>query len=435
MAKRRERVRQCRQIRELIEENKYTKALELIDELPLEEVGSLDDLYLYAEMYEKAEHIDKKKQIYYMIYERTKSRHVLNKLLRLVIRMGDMEEAKELYFTYEMQGKTTLDTYELRYLVAKAEGEPRSRLIEILEELKQEEYTEEWGYQLARLYEQEGLRDKCIAECKRLKLWFGEGKIVDKAIALQKRCEDPMWEPPSEEEIPEPEEPDLQEMAAYAEPAVAVTEMEELPEIPSFEEQETESEEVLPELPMSELPPVSEAVSEPVVVKRAEPVNRPEPNPLPDAEIPEEEEPEDISQRGIRYRTLKSVIRHLRRSEDKPHFVFAGGEERITLAVAKRVTKALNQAGHVRTHSIAKITAEKLNQIDLASQMEKIRGGCMLVLSAPEMNGETVEELLEIIKKEEEKFVVMLSGPFDEMDCFLEIYRELSEYLNYKVRM
>ena len=43
MAKRRERVRQCRQIRELIQENKYTKALELIDELPLDEVGSLDD--------------------------------------------------------------------------------------------------------------------------------------------------------------------------------------------------------------------------------------------------------------------------------------------------------------------------------------------------------------------------------------------------------
>ena len=430
MAKRRERVRQCRQIRELIQENKYTKALELIDELPLDEVGSLDDLYLYAEMYEKAEHIDKKKQIYYMIYERTKSRHVLNKLLRLVIRMGDMEEAKELYFTYEMQGKATLDTYELRYLVAKAEGEPRSRLIEILEELKREEYTEEWGFQLARLYEQEGLRDKCIAECKRLKLWFGEGKIVDKAVALQKHCEDPMWEPPSEEEIPEPEEPDVQEMAAYAAPAVAVTEMEELPEIPSFDEQEIEREEIL-----SELPPVIEAVSEPVVVKKAEPAKRSESKPEQKTELPEEEESEDISQRGIRYRTLKSVIRRLRRSEDKPHFVFAGGEERITLAVAKRVTKELNQAGHVVTHSIAKISAEKLNQIDLASQMDKIRGGCMLVLSAPEISEKAVRDLLEVVKNEEDKFVVMLSGPFDEMDCFLEIYPELSDILTYKVRM
>ena len=58
MGKKRERVRQCKQIRLLIDDKKYTKALELIDELPLEEVGSLDDLYLFAEMYEKAERIE-----------------------------------------------------------------------------------------------------------------------------------------------------------------------------------------------------------------------------------------------------------------------------------------------------------------------------------------------------------------------------------------
>ena len=88
MAKRRERVRQCRQIREMVEDNKYKKALELIDELPLAEVGSLDDLYLYAELYEKAERMEKKKEIYYMIYDRTKSRYVLDKLVRLAIRLG-----------------------------------------------------------------------------------------------------------------------------------------------------------------------------------------------------------------------------------------------------------------------------------------------------------------------------------------------------------
>ena len=56
-----------------------------------------------------------------------------------------MEEARELYFAYEVAGDVTLDTFELRYLLAKAEGAPRKRLIEILEELKREEYTEEWG--------------------------------------------------------------------------------------------------------------------------------------------------------------------------------------------------------------------------------------------------------------------------------------------------
>ena len=111
MSRKRENVRQCKAIRQLIDDNKYTKALELIDAIPLEEVGSLDDLYRYAELYEKAERMDKKKEIFYHIYHRTHSRYMLNRLLRLTIRMGDMEEARELYFAYEVAGPITLDTF------------------------------------------------------------------------------------------------------------------------------------------------------------------------------------------------------------------------------------------------------------------------------------------------------------------------------------
>ena len=198
MSRKRENVRQCKAIRQLIDDNKYTKALELIDAIPLEEVGSLDDLYRYAELYEKAERMDKKKEIFYHIYHRTHSRYMLNRLLRLTIRMGDMEEARELYFAYEVAGPITLDTFELRYLLAKAEGEPPERLIQILEELKKEEYTEEWGFRLACLYEKTGQIDKCIQECKDLKLWFGEGKIVDRAMQLLEHCENPAVAEPEE---------------------------------------------------------------------------------------------------------------------------------------------------------------------------------------------------------------------------------------------
>ncbi len=453
MGKKRGRVRQCRQIRQLIDDNKYTKALELIDELPWEEVSSLDDLYLYAELYEKAERMEKKKEIFYHIYDRTKARYMLNRLLRLTIRMGDMEEAKELYFAYEMAGAVNLDTFELRYLLARAEGEPRKRLIEILEELKREEYTEEWGLQLARLYEQEGEREKCIQECKDLKLWFGEGMIVDKAMELQKRCEAPDWEPPVEAEIPEPIAPDPDEVIAYAVPPVDVTEIEETEALESAEAGQEEAayqEEPAVEKDIAvtqEKKPVGmdagldlaiafgESVSEPVVVKKAEPPEVSPHKPVENKEELLEEDPEDISERGIHYRTLKSAINHVRYDDQTPHFVFAGGEERITLAVAKRITKELNKAGYVSVRSIVKITAEKLNQINLAEQAEKIAGGCMLVTGASEMSKETVTALVEIMNNEDQPIVVMLAAPFDEIDCFLDIYPELADRLTYKIRM
>lgn len=436
MGKKREMARQCALIRELIDANKYTLALQEIDSMNLEEVPSIGDLYLFAELYEKAERMDKKKEIFYAIYERTHSRHTLYQLLRLVIRMGDMEEARELFLAYEVVGGITLDTYELRYRLARAEGEPRTRLIEILEDLKKEEYTEEWGYQLALLYEMEGERQKCIQECEDLKLWFGEGKIVDKAMELKARCEDKDWQPPAEEEIPEPVEPDVEETFAYAAPPVEVTELAEETETEAEtaedKEEESETETLSAKIPES----LSEGVSEPVVTKKAEPLEvKPQRQPVEDLEAMLAEDPEDISERGIRYHTLKNTINHIKYEKKEAHFVFAGGEERITLAVAKRVAKELNHVGYFSAQSIVKITAEKLNGLNLAEQAEKLRGGCMLVTNAPELTKEAVEELIALIKDNGEDIVVMLSGPFDEMDCFLGIYPELSEILTYKVRM
>ena len=208
----------CAQIRELIEEKQYLEAMEEIEELRFEEVPTITDLYLFANLFLKAEKMDIAKELYYTVYHRTSSRPALYRLLMLTIRMGDLEEAKELYQAYEIVSGMTLDTYELKYRLAKAEGASYETLIEILEELKKNEYTEEWGYQLARLYELQGRREDCIAECEDLMLWFGSGKIVEKAKELRENCLNPLWQKPNWEEIPEPEEPaDEEEVkVAYA---------------------------------------------------------------------------------------------------------------------------------------------------------------------------------------------------------------------------
>lgn len=208
----------CAQVRELIEEKQYLEAMEEIEELRFEEVPTITDLYLFANLFLKAEKMDIAKELYYTVYHRTSSRPALYRLLMLTIRMGDLEEAKELYQAYEIVSGMTLDTYELKYRLAKAEGASYETLIEILEELKKNEYTEEWGYQLARLYELQGRREDCIAECEDLMLWFGSGKIVEKAKELRENCLNPLWQKPNWEEIPELEEPEDEEevKVAYA---------------------------------------------------------------------------------------------------------------------------------------------------------------------------------------------------------------------------
>ncbi len=215
----------CAQIRTLVEENQYLKAMEEIETVDFDKIPNISDLYLFADVFLKAEKMDIAKELYYTAYRRTASRPALYRLLMLVIQMGDIEEARELYLTYEVTAGVTLDTYELRYRLAKAAGEPRAKLVDILERLKEDEYTEEWGFQLAQLYEMEGMREKCIEECERIHRWFGEGKIVDKAEQLKKRCMAPGWSKPADDIIPEPEKPDVEEAEKFAYAPVQVEEI------------------------------------------------------------------------------------------------------------------------------------------------------------------------------------------------------------------
>lgn len=75
--------------------------------------------------------------------------------------------------------------YVLRYAIKKGQGASFDELITILEEYKDEEYTEEWAYELAYLYHKAGKADKCIDACDELILWFGDGPYVERALELK----------------------------------------------------------------------------------------------------------------------------------------------------------------------------------------------------------------------------------------------------------
>lgn len=272
----------CAQIRELIEEKQYLEAMEEIEELRFEEVPTITDLYLFADLFLKAEKMDIAKKLYYTVYRRTSSRPALYRLLMLTIRMGDLEESRELYQAYEIISGMTLDTYELKYRLAKAEGASYEDLIEILEELKKNEYTEEWGYQLARLYELQGRREDCIAECDDLVLWFGSGKIVQKAVELKNRCLDPYWKKPDWENIPEPEVPEEEPKEEEVKVAYAPAQVMDIGTEQPVEEQQPIGEE--PQQPESVQEVTEEAIEEP-----AEPQETDEVQPV--EEEPAEEEP------------------------------------------------------------------------------------------------------------------------------------------------
>lgn len=172
------------QIHHLLDERKYKKALAVVRTIDLKQVKSLSDLSVIADVFAKTEQFDSAKDAYLKIYNKSKTRRILHRLIYISIRTKDIDEAEKYYNEFVNMNPSSRDVITTRYRIDKAAGVPIGRLIETLEELKEEEYIEEWAYELAKLYHKAGRFEECRRECEDIKLWFGHGEIVDRAQKL-----------------------------------------------------------------------------------------------------------------------------------------------------------------------------------------------------------------------------------------------------------
>lgn len=211
------------QVHHLVDERKYKKALAVIQTLDMRQVRTLSDLKVFAEVYTKTEQYEAAKATYLRIYRRSHTKRVLYRLIYLSIRTNALNDAEAYYQEFVRMNPNARDALILRYRIDKASGAPIGQLIEILQELKQEEYIEEWAYELAKLYHRAGRREECKEECEDILLWFGTGEIVERAKILIEHLEEPEPIPyyddkdftVSKKEEPNPEDtgslPDLHE--------------------------------------------------------------------------------------------------------------------------------------------------------------------------------------------------------------------------------
>lgn len=172
------------QVHHLADERKYRKALAVIQTLDMRQVRNVSDLKVFAEVYTRTEQLDAAKATYLRIYKKSRTRRILYRLIYLAIRTNDLEEAEKYYTEFVRMNPSDRDALILRYRIDKAAGVQISQLIDTLKALKEEEYIEEWAYELAKLYQQAGRYEECQEECEDIKLWFGTGEIVERAKLL-----------------------------------------------------------------------------------------------------------------------------------------------------------------------------------------------------------------------------------------------------------
>lgn len=121
----------------------------------------------------------------YAYNRRLGGRRLLATLMDMYVRLGEYEDAEEIYQEYSELAPRDVTRYILLYRLRRAQEAPTEELIEILQEYKEKELDEEYEYELALLYSKAGMADKCVKECDELVLWFADGIYVEKALRLK----------------------------------------------------------------------------------------------------------------------------------------------------------------------------------------------------------------------------------------------------------
>ena len=176
------------EMKKLVDKEEYEEAAAIADTIEWKRVRSVRTLCLVSEIYEIVGRAEDSKNILYRAYRRSPgSRQILYRLTEACVQTQDFDDAVEYYTEYVNLAPHDNNKYILKYEIYKGRGSSVEEQIQVLEELKSQEYTEQWAYELARLYAQAGMIDKCIAECDDLALWFHNGEYVVQALELKKK--------------------------------------------------------------------------------------------------------------------------------------------------------------------------------------------------------------------------------------------------------
>ena len=174
------------QIKKLVNRGDYATAMKIADTIDWRRVRNASLLSMIAQIYEKNEEYQDAKDVLLLAFERAPiGKRLLYKLTDLALKEGSVAEAEAYYREFCDLAQDDPRQYLLRYMILKAKKAPSEQLIRSLEMYTSKEVDEKWMYELAELYHDAGLEEKCVSTCDTIMLLFGLGKYVDKAMDLK----------------------------------------------------------------------------------------------------------------------------------------------------------------------------------------------------------------------------------------------------------
>lgn len=175
-----------KQLAKLVRARDYANAAKIAETLEWKKIKQWSimsdgiDAFLGTEQYAEARNV-----CIYAYNRNLGGKRLLSTLVDVYLELGEFEDAEEIYQEYARVASREMSRFTLLYKLRRAQGAPTGELIDILQEYKENELDEAYEYELAKLYAEAGLTDRCVAECDELVLWFAEGEYVLEALRLK----------------------------------------------------------------------------------------------------------------------------------------------------------------------------------------------------------------------------------------------------------
>ena len=149
-------------VKELVEQQKFQDAVEVIDQVDITKSLNPQFLKLCGEAYMESKRYRESRDILVKAHKMSPNGiRIIYEIVRLYLRMGYYTKAELYYILYEAYcNKEGKEHYTLLYLMSKAKREENEVVLDYLETLCRLEQTDKWEIQLMMLYRKMGEEEK-----------------------------------------------------------------------------------------------------------------------------------------------------------------------------------------------------------------------------------------------------------------------------------
>lgn len=176
------------QIKKLAAKKEYTEAAAIAKDINWTKIKDWQALVTAINVQEAVGDYEEARDMAILAYNRNLGgRKLVYKLTEFFIKVGDFDNANELYEEYSKSSQHDVSRFILYYDLRKAQNASDNELVGILEDYREHEIDEKYMYELAKLYYKTGRKEECIKTCDNIVLWFQDGIYVEKAVQLKEK--------------------------------------------------------------------------------------------------------------------------------------------------------------------------------------------------------------------------------------------------------